>query len=144
MSDLPLAAPSAMVLRQLFRYALIGIASNGCGYLAYLAITSLGVAPKTAMTFLYLAVAAIGFFGNRKFTFSHEGGLTRSGLRYVVAHAAGYFLNLTILFVFVDELGLPHQLVQAAAVFVVAAFLFVAFRFHVFRERDDGSTGAKT
>ncbi|NMN73796.1 GtrA-like protein [Rhizobium sp. 57MFTsu3.2] len=95
------------------------------------------------MTILYVAAAIVSFFGNKNLTFSHKGGVKRSGLRYCVAHSAGYFVNLAILFVFVDELGFPHQIVQAAAVFVVAALLFIAFKFYVFHAPDMGSTGKK-
>ena len=35
----------------------------------------------------------------------------------------------------VDMLGYPHQLVQLAAIFVCAAFLFLALKFYVFAIR---------
>lgn len=117
---------------QLFRYALVGLLSNLAGYLAYLLFTSLGSPPKTTMTLLYGVGAAIGFLGNRNLTFSYKGDLLGSGIRYLIVHAFGYFMNLFILFMFVDELGYPHQLVQAIAIFVVAAFLFISFKFFVF------------
>ena len=41
-------------------------------------------------------------------------------------------MNLLILALFVDWLGLPHQYVQAAAIVVVALFLFALSRFFVF------------
>jgi uncharacterized membrane protein (GlpM family) len=47
-------------------------------------------------------------------------------------HASGYLCNLAILRVFVDRLGYPHQIVQAVAIFVVAAYLFLAFKMFVF------------
>ena len=111
----------------------MGAASNAAGYLLYLLVTHLGLAPKVAMTFLYSVGATAGFIGNRALTFSYKGGTIGSGLRYLIAYAIGYFMNLAILIVFVDMFGYPHQLVQAAAVLVVAAFLFVALKFFVFR-----------
>jgi putative flippase GtrA len=117
---------------QLFRYGLVGIASNLTGYLLFLIITSVGTGPKTAMTILYGVGAAIGFFGNRKWTFVHHGTLLGSGLRYIIAHCCGYLINLAILLMFVDGLGYSHRWVQAIAIFVVAGFLFVAFKYFVF------------
>jgi putative flippase GtrA len=58
--------------------------------------------------------------------------LLNSGARYLVAHIFGYLVNLLILLTFVDRLGYSHQWVQAAAIIVVATFLFVAFRYFVF------------
>lgn len=120
-------------VKQLLIYVFIGFASNVLGYLVYLLITHLGLAPKFAMTVLYGACASAGFFGNRSLTFSYKGGMISSGLRYLVAHFVGYLMNLAILIVFVDKLGYPHQLVQAMAVFIVAAYLFVSFKLFVFR-----------
>ena len=119
-------------VRQLVRYAVVGIANNSVGYLVYLCLTYLGSAPKLTMTLLYAVGAVIGYAGNRHFTFTHRGNLMASGMRYMVAHFFGYFLNLAILIVFVDHLGYAHQWVQAAAIFIVAGFLFVAFKFFVF------------
>jgi putative flippase GtrA len=117
---------------QLIRYGLVGIVSNGAGYLAYLLITHLGGTPKTTMSALYVIGATIGFFGNRNVTFSHSGSYLRSASRYVLIHTIGYFINLTILLVCVDKLGYPHQLVQAVSIFAVAAFLFTSFKLFVF------------
>lgn len=122
---------------QLFRYAILGILSNACGYLIYLIITWLGVEPKKAMTGLYLVGATISFIGNRRWTFSYRGDVTSSLVRYSVVHFLGYILNLILLTIFVDQLGYPHQWVQAAAIFVVALFLFVMFRLFVFPNSND-------
>ncbi len=122
--------------RELIYYGLIGVVNNTAGYLMYLMITYFGCPPKIAMTILYLVCATASFLGNRKLTFKHQGHLLGSGIRYIVAHFFGYLLNLTILIVMVDNLGYAHQWVQAAAIFVVAAFLFMALKFFVFPTYD--------
>lgn len=124
--------PSRHALRQLIYYGLIGVATNTLGYFLYLLITYYGGAPKPTMSILYITGAFISFWGNRKLTFAHQGSLLATGVRYVIVHTLGYALNLAILIVMVDELGYPHQAVQAAAIFIVAGFLFLAFKFFVF------------
>lgn len=111
---------------------MVGLATNAAGYLLYLAVTSLGVEPKRGMTALYVLGMAVGFAGNRSWAFSHQGPMLGPLGAYLAAHAVGYGLNLLILAVFVDRLGYAHQWVQAVAIVVVAAFLFVAFRYIVF------------
>jgi len=120
---------------ELIRYGLVGVASNATIYCVYLLITYLSVQPKTAMTLVYIIGASIGFIGNRKWTFAHRGNATSAALRYVLAHLFGYMLNFLILAAFVDRLGYAHQWIQAAAIIVVAGFLFVIFKYFVFRER---------
>ena len=138
MDNLLLEAQGRISVSELFRYALVGIVSNLAGYLVYLLITYLGATPKITMSFLYGAGVAVSFFGNRKLTFSHKGNLLGAGVRYIVAHFFGYFINLVILIVMVDKLRYAHQWVQAIAIFVVAAFLFPVFKFFVFRKLDRG------
>jgi putative flippase GtrA len=119
---------------ELFRYGLIGITINLAGYLVYLLVTHLGATPKITMSLLYAVGVIVGFWGNRKLTFAYQGSLLGAGIRYVIAHCFGYFINLTMLIIMVDNLGYPHQWVQAIAIFVVALFLFLAFKFFVFRK----------
>ena len=128
---------SNLPLKQLLRYAVVGVVSNLSGYCAYLLITFFGVDPKLAMTFLYAIGAAVGFFGNRTWAFSHRGEWWRAAAGYAVAHVFGYLLNLTILYVFVDKLGYRHQIVQGIAIFVVAGYLFLAFKLVVFRATEN-------
>lgn len=120
---------------QLIRYGLIGVASNTAIYFIYLLITYLGMEAKSAMTLVYIVGAFIWFVGNRKWTFAHRGDSSSAALRYVLAHLCGYLVNLLILYTFVDRLGYTHQWVQAAAIIVVASFLFIIFKYFAFNER---------
>ena len=118
--------------RQLFRFAIVGILSNFAGYIIYLMMTSFGSSPKFSMSLLYGIGATIGFFGNFHFTFAHQGSIFGAGNRFIISYIIGYLLNLCILVVFVDNLGFDHRLVQGIAIFVVAAFLFFAFKLFAF------------
>ena len=51
---------------------------------------------------------------------------------YGIAYAIGYLLNFGLLWTGVDRLQLPHQVVQAVAIFAVAAVLFLMHRYWVF------------
>jgi putative flippase GtrA len=121
-------------IQRVLRFGAVGLASNAVGYLIYLLITFLGAGPKTTMTVLYAIGATIGYFGNRRFTFGFRGDHLKAVLRYGIAHLAGFALNYALLFTLVDIYGYPHQLVQAAAIFIVAGFLLLAFTFFVFRQ----------
>jgi putative flippase GtrA len=127
-----LESPSRKTLQQLLIYALIGVMTNVFGYALYLFLTYFWGAPKLTMTLLYSIGALIGFLGNRRYTFRHDGHIGVAGLRYLFAQLVGYLLNLTLLVLFVDWLGFVHQIVQAVAIVVVAIFLFILSRFFVF------------
>jgi putative flippase GtrA len=117
-----------MVHRQLFRFALVGLASNLLLYLAYLVITALDMGHKTAMTVVYVTGVCLTFALNRQWTFSYHGPLVPAFGKYVVIYLAGYLVNWFGLFVLVDRLGFDHRAVQACMVILVALFMFFAQR----------------
>ena len=117
---------------QFSRYALVGLASNFIGYLLYLLLTYFGLGPKSTMTLLYVVGVVQTFYFNRGWSFGHQGSSQGAFLRYVVAYALGYLLNFGLLWFAVDHLQLAHQIVQAAAIFIVATFLFLMHRYWVF------------
>jgi putative flippase GtrA/SAM-dependent methyltransferase len=122
-------------MRQLIRYGIVGLLNNAAIYLIFLLVTYWGVTPKIAMSFLYVVAAVASFIWNKNWTFSYSGRVNRSFTRFVLAHIGGYLINLLILLVFVDRLGYSHQAVQAVAIFVVAGFLFIAFKYFVFNQK---------
>ena len=126
-------APSkSQTLRQIFSYGAIGLLTNFLGYALYIFLTYFWSSPKLTMTLLYSAGALIGFFANRRFTFRHNGCIGVHGMRYMFAQLLGYLLNLSLLVLFVDGLGFAHQVVQAAAIVVVAVFILVLLQCFVF------------
>ena len=135
--EMPASGAGFHPVWQLLRFAVVGVASNVIGYLLYLLITYLGVAPKLAMTVLYGVGVVTGFVGNRKYTFAHQGGVMATGWRYLMAHSVGYLINLAIQIIMVDHLGYAHQLAQALGICVVAAFLFLMFKYFVFVNADE-------
>jgi len=122
-------------IKQFVRYVIVGIVTNAVGYLVYLLITHLGGTPKITMSTLYIAGATSGYIGLRKWAFEHEGVVIWSLMRFTIAHSIGYSINFILLDKLVDDLGYPHQLVQACAIIIVASVLFILFRYFVFYQK---------
>lgn len=117
---------------QLMRYIVVGAASNSLLYLAYLGLTVIGLGHKTAMTLLYITGGLISFIINRAWSFKHKGNGQSAFARYSVTYILGYLFNLSLLWLLVDRLHQPHQVVQAVAIVLVAASLFLMNKFWVF------------
>lgn len=114
------------------KYLVVGLASNGVGFIVYLLLTKFYLEPKSAMSVLYVLGAAISFYGNKLYAFESTENWLPSAFKFFLAHIIGYILNYSLLKALVDVYGFPHQLVQAIAIFVVAAVLFILFRYFVF------------
>ena len=121
------------MLTELVRYGIVGLASNGFGYLLYLGLTYVGAGPKFAMSLLYGVGVLQTFLFNRKWSFSFDGAATPSFVRYATVYAIGYVIQYAAMLLLVDKLGWPHQWVMGALVLFMAMFFFVAQKFWVFR-----------
>lgn len=118
---------------QLIRYGIVGILNNIFLYIGYLLITYAGGNEKIAMTTMYATGVVIGYIASYRWTFSQASN-RRALFRYVQMHVSGYLINLFMLYSLVDLLGYPHQLVQVAAIIVVALFGFFTCKYYVFQQ----------
>ena len=128
---------------QLIRYGLVGVASNAANYLVYLLMTYFGVEPKIAMTLVFIVGASVGFVGNRKWTFAHEGHSSSAALRFLTAYATAYVLNLFSMWLAVDQMKIPHYLVQAVNLVVISALLFLAQKYWIFASLPGDENGQR-
>lgn len=119
--------------RQFIRYSMVGLASNLLCYLVYLTLTGAGMHMKVAMTLLYGLGVLQTFVFNQRWTFAHGGVRSNTFYRYCTVYALGYLLNLAMLHLLVDLFAYPHQIVQGFMILVLAALLFLAQKFWVFR-----------
>ena len=124
-----------MIARQVLRYGVVGLVSNAILSAAYIFLTAVGVEPKLAMTLVFVIGTVQTFFVNRAWTF-RSSAPTSAFFKYALVYGAGYAINWLGLWIFVDRLGSPHQIVQLIMIFIVAAFIFVNLRYWVFARRD--------
>ena len=128
---------------QFIKYVVIGLASNGILYFAYLGLTAYGLGHKTAMTLLYMLGVLQTFFFNKKWTFSHHGAVSRTLIRYIISYAFGYIFNLAALYYFVDRLLFPHQIIQGVMIILNAMMLFILQKFWVFKKTGNEPLGSQ-
>lgn len=119
-------------IQQFVRYATVGLVSNAIGYLAYLALTAIVMAPTSAMTLIYGVGVAQSFWFNKRWSFRHDGTHGPAFVRYCAAYGLGYVVNLAALVVLVGHRRYPHQLVQGTTMILLAMMLFALQKFWVF------------
>ena len=123
---------------QMVRYVVLGISMNLIGYGLYLMMTWFDIDPKAAMTIGYALGLAISFLGNKKWTFSHEGQLSKTAYRFFLMHLSGYLFNLGCLYAFVDIYEFPHYIVQLGVMGILAVYFFIMLKFFVFKPNNLG------
>ena len=119
--------------RQLISFGIIGVTSNIILYLLYITLTSAGLGPKTAASISYAIGVTQSFLLNRRITFKHEGAALPVAIRFAVAYAIGYLINILWLYAFVDIGGYPHEWAQLLLIPILAMTLFLIQKFWVFK-----------
>lgn len=135
---------SKQLAGQVFRYGIVGLASNGFAYAVYLLITWLGVAPEATAAGLYLVGASSSYLGNYKWTFASRSSHASAFPKFVAAHILGFSVQLLLISYLYRKIGLSHQLAQLVTVGCVAIILFLAFKFCVYPEQNRRSSGGST
>jgi putative flippase GtrA len=129
-------APQLRWERQFIRYAVVGVATNGTGYLLFYLLTTLGLSPVVTISIIYPTHLVVAFFLNKRWSFAHRGKVNMTAVKYLIAYGACYLINVGILELFADYLGFSHLIVQACAIVLLACLLFAVQRYWVFRQGD--------
>ena len=118
---------------QLLRFGMVGVGTNMLLYLTYLVLVGLGLQYQLAMTASYVGGVVLGYTAQRQWTFRYRGPGAESAVRYLIAYAGGYLLNLIGLYVLVEHARAGAAVAQGVMIFVVAIGLYLAQRHWVFR-----------
>lgn len=119
-------------LFRLLRYGAVGASVNGAGYLAYLLLTSSGLSPRLTVTVLLPVSLWAAFRLHGRVTFALPDQGNASGVKFLALSLTGYVLNLALLTVLIDTVGLRHQLAQLLSIGLIAPVMFQMLRRFVF------------
>lgn len=100
----------------------------------------MGFGSKVAMSILYGVGVAQTFLFNKRWSFRHSGAHGAAFMRYCIAYGLGYVLNWVVLFMLVDRMSYPHQIVQGVMIVALAVMLFLLQKLWVFRGTTSTST----
>ncbi|MDR3442157.1 MAG: GtrA family protein [Legionella sp.] len=112
-------------------YSIVGLSNNLLIYMIYLLMTFEGINPKLTIKILYPIAILTAFISHSKYSFKYQGKLKKVMGRYLSCYFICYCINYTILFIFIDEYKLPHQMVQAFSIFFIGGILFFMLKYFV-------------
>jgi putative flippase GtrA len=111
------------------KYLLVGAWNTVFGYLAFVALYMVGV--RLGLHYMYALVASqvIGitnaYICYKLLVFRTRGNVMREYLRFYVVYGLAFLINVVLMVVFVDELGVNPLIAQGliAAIVVVISYL---------------------
>ncbi len=125
-----------MLFRQIIQYSLYAGIATICHYALLLATVELFDWNPVPATALGAAVGAlVHYMLNKRYTFADRQPHTRTLPRHVAVAASAWFLNVSLMWVWVSVLVLHYLPGQLLITGLVLGFTFLASRYYTFAAR---------
>jgi putative flippase GtrA len=119
---------------QFVKFGIVGVSNTLIFFLVYtLLLKVFGVWYVAASGIGFAVGATNGFLWNRRWTFRGHVGDALTPVRWFVVQTSGLFLNLGLVYLFVDGVGLGELLGQAVTIVFVTLTTFFANRAWTFK-----------
>jgi putative flippase GtrA len=130
---------------QFVKFGIVGVSNTLLSLVIYtLLLKVFGVWYLAASAIGFTVGAVNGFLLNRRWTFEGHVGDALTPVRWGVVQGGGLLLNLGLVYVCVEDLGLDKLVSQAIAIAVVVVLTFVANRAWTFRAHHAEPAGEST
>ncbi|WP_379157452.1 GtrA family protein [Paenibacillus sp. sgz5001063] len=119
---------------QTFRFVIVGILNTIVGfgvYAIYLHIINNNY--LQALIASHIIGVAHSYFWNNKWTFQQKSYNTRSAIKFISVYAVTFFVNLFLLTLLVDTIGMNKLIAQAIALFLTTLISFFGHKYWSFR-----------
>lgn len=125
---------SMPLVGQFVKFGIVGVSNTLIFFLVYtLLLKVFGVWYLAASGIGFAVGATNGFLWNRRWTFRGHVGDALTPVRWFVVQTSGLFLNLGLVYLFVDGAGLGELLGQAVTIVFVTLTTFFANRAWTFK-----------
>lgn len=122
-----------LLLGQALRFAAVGVLNTLVGYaVIYLCMLGFGWTPVASNVAGYAVGLCCSFLLNRRLTFRSQGAAHRDALRFLVAFAIAYLLNLAVLLASIHLFAVPPVWAQLIAGVAYTSVFFVLSKLYVF------------
>ncbi len=121
-------------MQQLIRFGLVGIFNTLLGYaIIFFAMYGLGMSPVVSNAWGYGLGLITSYWLNRTFTFKSSSAVKQEAPRFMVVVALAYSINLGVLLVWTNGLGLHEGVGQLAAGIAYIGSSFALNKYFVFQ-----------
>lgn len=129
-------------LREMLAFGMVGVINTLVGYaVIYTCMLALGMGAVASNVAGYAVGLCCSFVLNRRLTFRSGGSAGAEVWRFLAAFLVAYAINLLILLLCIDQLGVPPVYAQVVAGVGYTAVFFVLSKWFVFRTPSDVAAG---
>ena len=122
------------VIVQFIKFGIVGVSNTLITFAVYtLLLKVFGVWYLAASAIGFIVGATNGFLLNRRWTFREHVGDAFTPVRWAIVQACGLGLNIGLLYLWVEKVGVDKLVGQALSIVVVTTLTFLANRAWTFR-----------
>lgn len=126
------------LILQFVKFGIVGVSNTLISFAVYtLLLKAFGVWYVAASGIGFALGAVNGFLWNRAWTFRGHVGDALTPVRWFVVQSCGLLVNLGLVYLFVDDVGLDELTGQAATIVIVTVLTFFANRAWTFKGQDE-------
>ncbi len=123
-----------LIDKEFVKFIITGVISNTISFLIFMfVIYVLDIGHKTAASILFMVGMTLNYLVNKKWTFNKLDSTHRMLEKYLLTYFLGYFLNIGILYFFVDYLNYEAGWVQFFVIGFLVIYYFLLNKYFVFR-----------
>ena len=121
-------------MKELLRYAAVGVINTGLGYsVIFACMYGAGLGPVVSNVTGYAVGLAVSYVLNRNFTFRSQGAKRAEMMRFVAIFALAYLANLGVLVALVHGASVHEGVAQVVSGVVYFGLSYLLNRYYVFR-----------
>jgi putative flippase GtrA len=123
----------AINFKQIINYYAVGAFVNCSGYFIFLLLVAAGGEHKLIASILYIVGVVVSYWLNGQFVFHRSAPTSFRYFRVIMMLLGGYFINIALLYVFVDVYHVSAGKVQLISIVLVSIYFYIANKFYVHR-----------
>jgi putative flippase GtrA len=107
-------------MRKLFSYGAVGVVGSAIYIFCTIFLTeTVGITPIISSGLAYTASFSISFFANHHFVFRSKESVLKTGIRFTLVSAFGFFLTTSIIYLTVEIFKIPYLYGVAAVLIII-------------------------
>lgn len=125
------------ILNQFIKFGIVGVINTVSSWIIYYTLLYFHVHYILSTTIAYILSSIIGFILNKIWVFKNKNKISSSLLKYVVTYGSSFFLNIGLMYLLVDIIGISDKLAPILVLFFTIPYNFIFSKLWVFGHKSN-------
>ena len=122
---------------QFIKFGIVGVINTLSSWVFYYSLLFLGVHYIIATTVAYILSSIIGFILNKVWVFKSKNKVSSSLFKYIVTYGSSYLLNVGVMYLLVDIIGISDKIAPLLVLFVTVPYNYIFSKLWVFKKKKE-------